>query len=169
MQLEIFDLLVQIDTLNIYKGNKNIITLNNSVEFSSNSINYVSVLGGIVGTNQTYANISGCLLECGNNIKLQAVNSSNDPGANVFIGGFVGRNQSDSVCNNNSVHYGDNISIICDSSNNCNIGGNIGYNAADDLLTLFDDESQDIIIKGFIEGFNEWGIEQIKIIVFKSE
>ena len=43
-------------------------------------------------------------------------------------------------------------------------GYNIGYNAADDLLTLFDDESQDIIIKGFIEGFNEWGIGKIKII-----
>ena len=48
-------------------------------------------------------------------------------------------------------------------------GYNIGYNAADDLLTLFDDESQDIIIKGFIKGFNERGIEQIKITVFKVD
>jgi hypothetical protein len=43
-------------------------------------------------------------------------------------------------------------------------GYNIGYAAADDLLTLFDDESQDIIIEGFIKGFNEWGIGEIKII-----
>ena len=43
-------------------------------------------------------------------------------------------------------------------------GYNIGYNAADDLLTLFDDESQDSIIEGFIKGFNEWGIGEIKII-----
>ena len=42
-------------------------------------------------------------------------------------------------------------------------GYNIGYNAADELLTLFDDESQDIIIKGFIKGFNEWGIDEIKL------
>jgi len=52
-------------------------------------------------------------------------------------------------------------------------GYNIGHNAADELLTLFDDdlpsESQDIIIKGFIEGFNSWGIEQIKISVFKVD
>lgn len=42
-------------------------------------------------------------------------------------------------------------------------GYNIGYNAADELLTLLDDESQDIIIKGFIKGFNEWGIDEIKL------
>jgi uncharacterized protein YfkK (UPF0435 family) len=43
-------------------------------------------------------------------------------------------------------------------------GYNIGYNAADDLLTLLGDESQDIIIKGFMEGFNSWGIDEIKIV-----
>jgi hypothetical protein len=45
-------------------------------------------------------------------------------------------------------------------------GYNIGYNAADDLLTLFGDlssELQDVIIKGFIEGFNAWEIEEIKL------
>jgi hypothetical protein len=109
---------------------RNTININNSVEFSSNSINYISVLGGIVGTNKTYANISGCLLEGGNNIKLQSVNSSNDPARNAFVGGVLGTNEFDSVCNNNSVHYGDNISIICDSSNICIMGGNIGYNDA---------------------------------------
>ena len=51
-------------------------------------------------------------------------------------------------------------------------GYNIGYNAADDLLTLFGDlpsELQNVIIKGFIEGFNEWGMDEIQINVFKSE
>jgi hypothetical protein len=46
-------------------------------------------------------------------------------------------------------------------------GHDIGYNAADDLLTLFGDlprKLQYIVIEGFIDGFNSWGIDEIKIV-----
>jgi hypothetical protein len=50
-------------------------------------------------------------------------------------------------------------------------GHNIGYNMADELLTLLDGLSakeQALVIKGFIEGFNFWEIDGIKIIEVKK-
>jgi hypothetical protein len=48
-------------------------------------------------------------------------------------------------------------------------GYNIGYNMAEELSTMLDDlstEEKAIAIKGFIEGFDFWEIDEIKITGF---
>jgi len=50
-------------------------------------------------------------------------------------------------------------------------GYNIGYNMADELCTLLNDlsaEEKAIVIKRFIEGFNIWEIDKIKITEVKK-
>ena len=50
-------------------------------------------------------------------------------------------------------------------------GYNIGYNMADELFTLLDDlsdEEKAIVLKGFIEGFNFWEIDEIEITEAKK-
>ena len=45
-------------------------------------------------------------------------------------------------------------------------GYNLGYNIADQLLDLLGslpDKYQSLVIKGFIEGFNAWEIDEIKL------
>ena len=45
-------------------------------------------------------------------------------------------------------------------------GYNLGYNIADQLLDLLGelpDEQQSLAIKGFIEGFNAWEIDEINL------
>ena len=45
-------------------------------------------------------------------------------------------------------------------------GYNLGYNIADQLLDLLgslSDEHQSLVIKGFIEGFNWFEIDEIKL------
>ena len=45
-------------------------------------------------------------------------------------------------------------------------GYNLGYNIADQLLDLLGslpDKYQSLVIKGFIEGFNAWEIDEINL------
>lgn len=45
-------------------------------------------------------------------------------------------------------------------------GFNLGYNIADQLLDLLgelSDEERALVIKGFVNGFNAWEIDKIKL------